>query len=152
MSEVILDLPRYKSHKIVGAAKITVIGDASADGSRSLGLALLDGTTDTVVVDAAWLTRNPAIEVGGYFVQYVENADGYTSFSPAEPLESGYTLLGDIPPNATVAEPVNVNKCGIYPTFDSQAELDAFILTEAEAIRQNRDRIMAAQSVARRSF
>lgn len=88
-----MNLPIYQCHKMVGAAKIVCVGDASTSGVRSLGLDLLNGLTDTVLVDDAWMQRNPKTAVGGYYVVYVENADQYSAYSPAEPFESGYSRL-----------------------------------------------------------
>lgn len=78
------NLPRYQSHKVVQAAKITGI---DREGFRLL----LDDTQVEawVVVGEYWLDRhNP--EVGGYFVMY---DDGYSSYSPADAFEKGHTPL-----------------------------------------------------------
>jgi hypothetical protein len=52
-------------------------------------------STMQVYVDEPWLMRNPALSEGGFFIQYIENEDHYTAFSPAQPFEDGYTLEGD---------------------------------------------------------
>lgn len=84
-------LPLYQCHKQVRAAKITGVAHF-ADGASQL---FLQDVVGAVEVDVNWLTRNPKLAVGGYFVQY-ELAPGetepYTAYSPAEPFESGYTL------------------------------------------------------------
>ena len=93
-------LPLYQCHKKVRAAKITCITgpDGFADGHAEIVTdvqdpACLPGAGHiTVSVDADWLTRNPKLAVGGYFVVY---EDGYTAYSPAEPFESGYTLFSE---------------------------------------------------------
>lgn len=74
------DLPRWTSHKIVRAAKIVAI-----DFNERLDLA----PHGVVEVGEAWIVNRRA-HAGGYFVVY---DDGYTSFSPAEPFETGYTLV-----------------------------------------------------------
>lgn len=87
------ELPLYQCHKKVRAAKIV------AFWSENLGaefqLELPDGSLKSVKVYASWLTRNPKVETGGYFVQY---KDGYTAYSPAEPFEAGYALCPSSPP------------------------------------------------------
>jgi hypothetical protein len=87
------NLPVYQCHKKVGAAKIIDVF-AGVPGSTRIVLdtpCIEDPSVGTFVnVDADWLARNPKVSIGGYFVEY---EDGYTSFSPAEPFESGYTLV-----------------------------------------------------------
>jgi len=88
-------LPLYKCHKIVRAAKI--VGIEPCDNELRTGLLLeIPGQTEKerVVVDTTWKTRNPACAVGGYFVEYQEG-DKYTSYSPAGPFEGGYTLAAE---------------------------------------------------------
>jgi hypothetical protein len=79
------ELPLYQCHKQVRAAKI--IATERIDRGQLI-LHLEGGSTFTA--DIAWLARNPLVAVGGYFVQYQE-ADKYTSYSPAGPFEGGYT-------------------------------------------------------------
>lgn len=76
------DLPRWKSHKIVQAAKIVAI-----DG-HVLQLEV-DGTRVKVHADTEYLIKHKP-QVGGYWVVY---DDGYTSWSPAEAFEAGYTRI-----------------------------------------------------------
>lgn len=79
-------LPLYKCHKRVRAGKITeIVDDPVVPGGKILNL-YKDGCTRNV--DSAWLTRNPSVEIGGYFVEY---QDGYTAFSPAKAFDEGYT-------------------------------------------------------------
>lgn len=84
----------YRSHKIVRAAKIT--GVEHAPDAR-MHLALDNGVTIGV---SRTLFEKHEPRAGGYFVAYV---DGYTSYSPAEPFEVGYTL---VPPGAS-SQPSN---------------------------------------------
>jgi hypothetical protein len=85
-------LPKWKCHKVVEAAKITGV-TFPPDGA-----ALHLVGADPEHVTGEWLRRNiPAgrmwIElVGGYFVRY---DTGYTSWSPAEAFEKGYTRVED---------------------------------------------------------
>lgn len=94
------ELPQYKSHKVVQAAQITEI-HPNGDGTHTLTFGNLKPNENGVpcaVVDAAWMVRNETTAVGGYYVQY---ADAYTSYSPTEAFEEGYT---PIQPNL---QPVN---------------------------------------------
>ena len=99
---MIKNLPLYQCHKKVRAAKIICITgpEGFADGHAELVLDQYDPTLRipksghiTIPVDAGWLTRNPKLAVGGYYVVYVENADQYSAYSPAEPFETGYTKI-----------------------------------------------------------
>lgn len=94
--EWIVDLyeqvPRYRSHKIVRAAKILAVsGDGSARSPGELHLEI-PGRPDPLVlpVDRDYMEKHKP-QVGGYYVLY---KDGYESWSPANALESGYTLIG----------------------------------------------------------
>ena len=85
-------LPQYKCHKIVRASKIITI-DKTGTGTESTGIARLILETEgipPVEVDVAWLNTHK-VAAGGYLVVYDDGR--YTSWSPAEPFESGYTLL-----------------------------------------------------------
>ena len=80
--------PEYKCHKIVRAAKITEIEshDSNGEGSYIMIFGEIDGS---LFLTDLWKKRhNP--EVGGYVVIY---EDGYTSYSPAEAFEVGYTKI-----------------------------------------------------------
>ena len=89
------EMPRYKCHKEVWALKIDRVqldaDDARVEGRETDGSARLfvEAPYATVCVDAAYVRKhNPS--AGGYYVVY---EDGYKSFSPAEPFESGYTRV-----------------------------------------------------------
>ena len=84
MSDAMRDLPRYKSHKIVQAARIRAIMVNTDDGINTLAL---EGG-ESVQVVKGYMRHNP--EPGGYYVRY---PDGYESWSPAEAFEDGYTLV-----------------------------------------------------------
>lgn len=88
-----MDLPRYKCHKEVNAAKIEHIQPYGTDGSLSLQLLIgeKDGVKSHTGIDmtADWVAKHKP-EAGGYLVVY---EDGYTSYSPAKAFEGGYTLL-----------------------------------------------------------
>lgn len=79
-------LPRYRCHKEVGAFKIN--GIARRDTQWVLSDCAVENPLH-VIVDQAWYTKHQP-KIGGYYVAY---DDGYASFSPAAPFESGYTLI-----------------------------------------------------------
>lgn len=95
-------LPEYVCHKRVQAAKIKAIADAEWDGTydkpktriRMLELELPDGSERMQVVTIDFINKNKP-EVGGYFVRY---ADGYSSYSPAQAFEEGYSRVPDLKP------------------------------------------------------
>jgi hypothetical protein len=96
------DLPQYKCHKIVGAAKIVSI-DRESDEAVDNVLVELSGTPGySFPFPKGW---HPEAEAGGYLVQY---EDGYQSYSPAAPFEAGYTPLdganSDIEPGADIPD------------------------------------------------
>jgi len=88
-------LPSYVCTKTVQAGKIAAIHRKVTALEHQavpcdLELVTADGSPlGAVAVDVNYmLTKKP--QVGGYYVRY---ADGYESFSPAAPFESGYALL-----------------------------------------------------------
>ena len=79
-------LPLYQSHKKVRAAKIIAIDKDTAGQVR---LVLEPEGFPPYPVTEDFVTRHKP-QAGGYLVVY---EDGYTSWSPAEPFETGYTRL-----------------------------------------------------------
>lgn len=85
-------MPKYQCHKQVWALKIAEIKDPTKPGNES------DGSRIIVPSDAGYApfrvghdyVHKHKPQVGGYYVVY---GDGYSSFSPAEAFESGYTLI-----------------------------------------------------------
>lgn len=80
-------LRKYKSHKVVEAAKIV-------DVELSDRCALVLDTGGTVSPPPKWVDRmvvdRPAEQwIGGYYVDYGD----YASWSPADKFEEGYTLI-----------------------------------------------------------
>lgn len=99
-----IELPRYKSHKTVWALAIAAIHalpnpDQSGNSvAASYGATIVPADERYAPFDVSAeyvMKHNP--EPGGYFVRY---ADGYASYSPAEPFESGYTLIDTGPSSA----------------------------------------------------
>lgn len=95
-----MELPKYRCHKEVWALKIKHLRpdpDSLPIGSSDApGLMMIpeDSRYGQIWLDPSWVGKH-APEVGGYFVAY---ADGYTSYSPAEAFESGYTLIPYVDP------------------------------------------------------
>jgi hypothetical protein len=88
MDNASIELPRYKCTKEVHAAKITEIESHESNGEGSHTMVFGDIGGRKFLTDE-WKERHKP-EVGGYYVVY---KDGYTSYSPAEPFESGYTEM-----------------------------------------------------------
>jgi hypothetical protein len=87
-------MPKYQCHKIVEALKIFDVVPFDNGGAS---LFPHDPRFAPVEVDAAWMAKHnpqpadPGLQTRGYFVRY---EDGYTSWSPIEPFEAGYSLIG----------------------------------------------------------
>jgi hypothetical protein len=80
------ELPRYKCHKEVRAAKITGFRQNGEPDMPDLLLGEIGGVV-TLLPD--WHAKHKP-QVGGYYVVY---DDGYSSYSPAGPFESGYSRV-----------------------------------------------------------
>jgi hypothetical protein len=104
MNQAAVQLPRYRSHKEVWALKIAkveilkpTIAELQAILDENPNQPEIPGAIITpsdpgygpFVVTNAYVQKHEP-KVGGYFVQY---ADGYKSWSPAEAFESGYTRV-----------------------------------------------------------
>lgn len=86
-AEKIASLPRYRSHKVIQAAKILEV-----EPLHISHLVLEMSTPDTamsVPVDPEWLEKHKP-EAGGYYVVY---EDRHMSYSPAKAFEAGHTLI-----------------------------------------------------------
>lgn len=81
------ELPKYRSHKIVGAAKI--IAARTLEQVTMWEVELSTGQSEYLPFERVPKGTDP---VGGYFVRY---QDRYASWSPREAFEGGYTLLED---------------------------------------------------------
>jgi hypothetical protein len=93
ISGAAVEIPRYRCHKEVRAAKITTM-EYCEDGTARLMLGEVGGYMD---VDAAFVEKHmpsrpdaEEVYIGGYLVVY---GDGYQSFSPAKAFEDGYTRI-----------------------------------------------------------
>ena len=89
-----MQLPKYKCHKEVRAAKITqvIVHDPPPGAKCEGGFLFYDQGRDlagTIEVSAEYLDKHKP-EIGGYYVLY---EDGYESYSPAKAFEGGYTLI-----------------------------------------------------------
>lgn len=80
-----LGLRSFQCHKIVQAAKIETMSSFVGEGPITLHL---EGNK-SINVSRDWVMKHSPI-TGGYFVLY---NDGYTSFSPADAFEDGYSRV-----------------------------------------------------------
>jgi len=92
------EIPRYRCHKEVRALKIKeVILDSvlaekeerETDGGAILIFEATSNQLSEQKVDYSYMKKHSP-KAGGYYVVY---EGGYTSFSPAEAFEKGYTLI-----------------------------------------------------------
>ena len=96
VAQMMIELPRYQSHKIVHALKIkSILFDSMAAkfiNRETDGSAMITPEDDRYMsfrVEAEYVHKHQP-KVGGYYVVY---DDGYESWSPADAFESGYTLI-----------------------------------------------------------
>lgn len=95
----LIELPLYQSHKRVHAVKIKAIDHkpnpdlTGLTGATSYGAVITpeEAGIDPFEVSAEYVSKHTP-RPGGYYVVY---DDGYSSFSPADAFEGGYTLLVD---------------------------------------------------------
>jgi hypothetical protein len=92
-SQTSREMPRYKCHKEVHALRIKALDypklETNQESDGSLLIIPWEEGYAPFRVDYAYVSKHHP-KPGGYFVVY---EDGYTSFSPAEAFESGYTLI-----------------------------------------------------------
>ena len=87
-------LPKYQSHKVVAALKITEIYEVrDPEGALDLECEGPKGEPSELIrVPLEYVEKhNP--QVGGYFVVY---QDGYQSWSPAKAFEEGYKIIDPV--------------------------------------------------------
>lgn len=85
------ELPTYRCHKLVKAARITAIAEIENAARSGVTATLSDGCGEVILPESYVQKHRPY--VGGYYVIY---DDGYKSFSPAKAFEEGYALIGDL--------------------------------------------------------
>ena len=78
-----VDIPQYRSHKVVRAAKITGFRE---NGNPDMPDLLLGEIGSIAVQLPEWHSKHRP-QIGGYYVVY---EDGYASYSPAKAFEEGY--------------------------------------------------------------
>ena len=106
------EYPLYECHKQVRAIRIGSVDVLPAPYGSQLVPA--DPAFPTIDVSAEWIAKHEPV-AGGFFVVY---DGGYTSFSPAEAFESGYTNVdGYVEPDPAVAEAAPA----VEPTVDQPA-------------------------------
>lgn len=89
------ELPQYKCHKVVRAAKIIGVGRIGDNDAVALEGAFDD---PCLILPYGWTYKHRP-EHGGYLVAY---DDDYLSYSPAAAFEAGYSLIIDKDSNGTV--------------------------------------------------
>lgn len=88
------EMPRYKCHKIVHALKIAKLEPTPRpDNEESDGSMICTPAEEGYApfnLDREYMRKHKPV-VGGYYVVY--SPDGYSSFSPQQAFEEGYTLI-----------------------------------------------------------
>lgn len=101
------ELPQYQCIKIVGALKITGINPVHRykTDKRIIDHYEIEGEggLNQLTVSCDYMKHKP--ESGGYYVEY---ADGYTSYSPAQAFEDGYVRLQNHIPGITPLPAINI--------------------------------------------
>ncbi len=87
-------MPRYRCHKEVWALKIAEIkldgeGELNRETDGSAVITPAEEGYGPFKVDSDYMRKHKP-QIGGYYVVY---KDGYTSFSPADAFEDGYTKI-----------------------------------------------------------
>jgi len=100
-----MDLPKYKCHKVVSAAKIVAVID-----SETLMLEVGGSKFEHKISGQPQLVTPRA--VGGYYVKYL---DGYESWSPAEAFESGYSRVAEYELTAAGLAAINEPSVELVP-------------------------------------
>ena len=85
--------PRYRSHKVVEAAKVEDITRLTDPPGAAVLVLDSNGFSVEHSVPAAYVTKHDP-QIGGYWVRY---PDSYESWSPAEAFEGGYTRVDEAP-------------------------------------------------------
>lgn len=78
-------LPQYKCHKIVRAAKIVGVANTADFGA----FIHFEDDVDSIQVNSDYIEKHKP-QVGDYFVVY---DDGYESVSPSKAFEDGYIIV-----------------------------------------------------------
>jgi hypothetical protein len=92
MSHTQTPMPCYQSHKKVWALKIATIELLPVKHPDEVPAAIITPAEPgygPFFVDSVYMGKHDP-KVGGYYVQY---ADGYKSWSPAQAFEEGYTRI-----------------------------------------------------------
>ena len=86
MNAPAVEIPLYRCHKVVRAAKITGFRQNGIPDAPDLLLGEIGGVVSLI---SAWHAKHQP-QPGGYYVVY---EDGYKSYSPAKAFEEGYTQI-----------------------------------------------------------
>jgi hypothetical protein len=90
-SAVPIEMPQYRCHKNVWALQIAAV-EGVHGASPGWRLSFKDQRYAPLSVTDNWVTKHSP-KAGGYFVQY---ADGYSSYSPQQAFEEGYSQVPQI--------------------------------------------------------
>lgn len=149
-------MPKYKCHKEVHALKILKVQRVTdPDTLTDSPVLVFEGAMHApVAVTETWVAQHEA-EAGGYYVVY---EDGYTSFSPAEAFEKGYTLYGfDTADTPFVRARVTMRHAfetdmepgGLHYAYQSSV---AMLLSDQFGIKDHDERNKAAAAVLKMIF
>lgn len=124
-----VELPQYRCHKIVRAARITGFRPNGTDAPDLL-LGEIGGIVSLL---PEWHEKHRP-QIGGFFVRY---EDGYTSFSPATAFEEGYAPFTVRPDVRGVQQHLSAIVCkdaddAISQGFDYAAQGEQFKPIEIE--------------------
>lgn len=103
--------PLYRCHKIVGALKIADF-ETSSQWPDGVTIYFEEIGFEPILVNKKWCDKHQPSR-GGYYVVY---DDGYTSYSPADAFEKGYTKISE---DLELPYPVVINANNISVRFNN---------------------------------
>lgn len=110
-------MDKYRSHKIVEAAKIKGI-EFQQDGSALIGARDAKDNPLAITTHEGYRERFKGDEDNlGYYVRY---EDGYESWSPTKAFEEGYTLMRELPKTMLTEE--DIEACIAQVRFKKMGE------------------------------
>lgn len=135
-------MQKFKSHKVVEAAKITKVEVHTGSAVLHFGD---DPSILCIEVSESWFNKHHPV-AGGYLVRY---ADGYQSFSPGRAFEDGYTAVDAYPmptetlttgqPKITGYRNLTVDEIGLMNKIKARgADIEAMLLQVREHLAQQR--------------
>lgn len=143
--------PRYECHKIVRAGKIETI---DRPDNTAFAVIVFGDSLPYATMSPDWMDKHTP-SVGGYVVYY---EDGYVSYSPAAPFESGYSKIqeqpAELPPIAPGGELAPATPIPDLPPVHSHLELRGMIAEEIERLHDllNKSGAITTLEVAESKF